>query len=212
MGNQTSKINVTVEGNIGAGKSTFLKVLKQHGFNILQEPLSEWIVQNPDGTTTNVLKEFYKDPEKNAYVFQSFCLRSRCKIMKTMKPDQTYLLERGLHADGIFAATQYEEGRIRPLEYSVYLWELEEAKKDTPSIHKRIYIRTSPETCLRRVKERNREGEENITLEYLNLLHTKHEEWLATRDDGNILLLEGIDYLDEATHEQVVEKVRAFIV
>jgi len=212
MGNQTSNMNVTVEGNIGAGKSTFLKLLKRHGFNILQEPLSEWILQNPDGTTTNVLKEFYEDPEKNAYVFQSFCLRSRCKIMKTMKPDQTYILERGLHADGIFAATQYDQKRIRPLEYSVYLWELEEAKNDTPPIHKRIYIKTPPETCLRRVRERNREGEESITLDYLKQLHEKHEEWLATCDDGNILLLEGIDYLDEATHDQVIEQVRAFLV
>ena len=38
-----------------------------------------------------------------------------------------------------------------------------------------VYIRCSPETCLRRIQQRARPGEDTITLEYLRELHDKHE-------------------------------------
>ena len=44
-----------------------------------------------------------------------------------------------------------------------------------------VYLRTSPETCLERIKTRNRPEEHSITLDYLYQLHECHEQWLSPR-------------------------------
>lgn len=50
-----------------------------------------------------------------------------------------------------------------------------------------FYLRTSPETCMRRLMERNRPEETNrISLEYLQNLHDLHENWLNTRSETMI--------------------------
>ena len=41
-----------------------------------------------------------------------------------------------------------------------------------------IYLKCSPELCLKRVKNRGRKGEENLDLEYLRKVHEKHEIWI----------------------------------
>jgi thymidylate kinase len=46
-----------------------------------------------------------------------------------------------------------------------------------------FYLRTNPETCLKRLNQRARNEETNrVTIEYLQQLHDFHEEWLI---DGN---------------------------
>jgi len=44
-----------------------------------------------------------------------------------------------------------------------------------------VYLRAKPETCLERIKTRNRPEEQSITLDYLKQLHDCHEQWLALR-------------------------------
>ena len=53
-----------------------------------------------------------------------------------------------------------------------------------------IYLRCSPELCLKRIKQRNREGEEGIPLAYLRKVHERHEEWLKTLKNIPILIID----------------------
>jgi deoxyadenosine/deoxycytidine kinase len=45
-------------------------------------------------------------------------------------------------------------------------------------VDKIVYLRSKPEECLERIKVRAREGEEDISLAYLERIHNQHEEWL----------------------------------
>ena len=68
---------IFVEGNIGAGKTTFLKNINIPQLNIQKifEPVSEWI-------QSGMLDKFYKNPDKYAYEFQLYCLKTRFELFK----------------------------------------------------------------------------------------------------------------------------------
>jgi deoxyadenosine/deoxycytidine kinase len=55
------------------------------------------------------------------------------------------------------------------------LWKLADLKLD----HRPIYLRTSPEVCLERMRRRARSEEAAVGLDYLQKIHKLHEEWLG---------------------------------
>ena len=42
-----------------------------------------------------------------------------------------------------------------------------------------VHIDATPETCFTRVKHRSRDGENNISFDYLQKCHDYHEKWLS---------------------------------
>lgn len=44
-------------------------------------------------------------------------------------------------------------------------------------------MRTSPEVVYERVKSRGRPEEDSLSLEYLQQLHTAHEQWLMSKNE-----------------------------
>ena len=64
---------ISVEGNIGAGKSTLIEFLKKRGFIVKPEPVIDWTIASTNGTTINVLEEYYKNPKKYCFCLQT-CL------------------------------------------------------------------------------------------------------------------------------------------
>ena len=49
-----------------------------------------------------------------------------------------------------------------------------------------IYIKADPKVSHERIRKRNRQGEENIPIEYLEKLHKAHNEWLIQENTTNI--------------------------
>ena len=49
------------------------------------------------------------------------------------------------------------------------------------SIDAVVYIKAEPELCLERIKKRARDGEENISLDYLQKLHDKTRRLIIPR-------------------------------
>lgn len=49
--------------------------------------------------------------------------------------------------------------------------------KDCP-IKAVIYLKCKPEICKTRIQKRNREGEADISVDYLKDVHKKHEDWI----------------------------------
>lgn len=48
-----------------------------------------------------------------------------------------------------------------------------------------IYLRASPDTCMKRMQLRKRAEEGGVSLDYLRDLHEKHESWLFPFESGN---------------------------
>jgi deoxyadenosine/deoxycytidine kinase len=178
---------IFVEGNIGTGKSTFLTKLSED-FKVILEPVDEWIkMKNANGK--NLLEEFYSDPSRNAYLFQSIAFRSR---MKNIIRQDTCLFERSIYTDrNVFAKTCREDGLIGDIEWNDYVswfdWLTSEFQIKP---HGFIYLRCDPEVSYERIKMRKRSGEESISFDYLKKLHRKHDDWLLNEDPTKVLIVD----------------------
>ena len=173
------QIVLSIEGNIGAGKSTFLRTLIKHfgeeNIEFVPEPVHMWT--NCNGH--NLLEAFYKDPARYAYMFQSFALLTR--LMNQQKPQKKMIriLERSCLSDFCFAANCKDTGLMNELEFAAYQTYYSYFIKNTPGGPDGIiYLRASPETCFNRMARRNRHEESSVPLDYLTQIHDRHESWL----------------------------------
>ena len=82
----------------------------------------------------------------------------------------------------------YDDNKIEEIEYSIYLRWFNEFIQDQPKTNF-IYIKTTPDICLKRINHRDRIGEENIPLSYLVNCDKYHEDWFKNVND--ILILNG---------------------
>lgn len=178
---------IMVEGNIGAGKSTFLKIIeKSLNVDVIFEPTNKW--QHPDDEQ-NLLHLFYKDTRRWAYTFQSYAFISRVQTIlnhqKQTKTNKIQVLERSVYCDRYcFAKNCFDAGLMSPIEWQVYReWFSWLAEKYTPIPRGFIYLRTDPKTCYNRILKRNRHEEDVISKSYLQALHERHEDWLIKQKD-----------------------------
>jgi deoxyadenosine/deoxycytidine kinase len=195
---------VSIEAQIGAGKSSLIEQLANAKFHkphlVIPEQVDSWSQVKDENSGKNILELFYSNKTKWSYMFQSYVLFSRIHhMLKFIKahPDHIIICERSHLTDlMVFAESLLELGDLQPIEMTVYkkwhsmildLYQLE--------ISAFIYLKADVKTCMSRIKKRSRPGEETIAVEYLELLHKKHEEWLSSGTDSHcgkkVLLVDG---------------------
>ena len=207
---------ISIEGNIGSGKSTMVEYLKQHfkydpTVCFLQEPVDIWNTIT-DNNNINIIENYYKDQKKYAFQFQMMAYISRISLLRdAIKKDYKIIVtERCIFTDAnVFAKMLYDEGKIEEIEYKIYKRWFDEFIKDIPPISL-VYVKTSPEICYKRVLARNRLGEE-IPVTYLRQCHNYHEKWINNNQEClNVLTLDGNDTISEELKKNNIEKIKEF--
>ena len=213
---------VYVEGNVGCGKTTFLELIKERlNIQILEEPVDLW--QNIDGN--NLLENFFLNQERWAFDLQMYITVTRIDQLKNYAKnnlDRFQFVERSVFSGRYcFAKNLFDTGKMSDLEWALYqkLWD-----RDVDIISSFplgfIYLRTPAQICLKRISLRNRKEESPITLNYLQLLEKKHEDWFFHKKVVNphllnipILVLDGSkDMLHDVNlREEYFDKVDSFI-
>ena len=184
----------SIDGNIGAGKTTVIKKLKQNFKNIVifVEPIEEW---EPIITAAN------ENPKKYAFKAQNTILNHFEKIKesvcnKTIKSPSIIIVERSALASLlIFTKNYVEKGIITEKQ----LQHLEQrVKKIQIKYNKRILINTDVANCFDHIKIRQRDFEltslKMQDLKQLDKLYKKmYEKLLHTKKvivNGNQTKLE----------------------
>lgn len=208
---------LSIEGNIGSGKSTVINTLKQFYNNsndvyFLEEPVSEW-VEIKDSDNKNIIQKFYEDQERYSFSFQMMAYISRLAMLKRAIKHcnenniKLIICERSLQTDkNVFCKMLKDTGKIEDVNYQIYLKWFDEFISEIPKIYY-IYIKTDPNIANERVIKRNRKGE-TISVEYLEMCSNYHDTWLCSNKDT--IVINGND-VSSSTFDRTNEIVCSFI-
>jgi deoxyadenosine/deoxycytidine kinase len=207
-------IIISLDGNIGAGKSTLLNEIRNRISNIhyVDEPVGAWTsLKNEEGK--NLLELFYEDKKRWAYTFQNCAILTRLKMIQDAideikdEEPQIILTERSVLTDKyVFAEMLYNSGDINSLEWELYNKWFEAFGKKLP-VRGIIYLSTSSETAKKRIGIRNRHGEENIGLDYLEALDNQHKKWINNTDIPTLIL----STEDGVSLDENISKIKEYI-
>ena len=156
---------ITIDGNIGSGKSTILNLIHQkYKISIDLEPIEQW---------KNYLEDLYVN--KNIFNFQLRVWLDRAWIQEK-DSKSIILMERSpFFIRNTFNKNDYNNNNINEDEFNV----INEMYNKTDNIWKSnlyIYLRSSPKKCLERIQYRGRNNEMDISLDYITNIHNLHEE------------------------------------
>ena len=151
--------NVSVIGNIGCGKSTLLDALSKKNFNVAYEPVHEW----------KFLPKFYNDMKRWCFTLQVEILNS----FKNMDIKNKIVERSPWEACHIFAKNAFNNDLLTKEEFKL-VENITENVGYKPDCF--IYLRATPDICMTRIKERNRECESEISLEYVTQLYELYED------------------------------------
>ena len=150
---------ICIEGNIGAGKTTFAKRYAElTGRTLILEQFSE----NP------FLAEFYKNPKKHAFPLEMSFLAERFQQLNELfsKPDlfsKGYIADYSFYKTRLFAKINLSEG-----EFHIFDRLYQVLARQIPQPDKIIYLHTDLSYIKQNIINRNRDIEESIKETYLS--------------------------------------------
>jgi deoxyadenosine/deoxycytidine kinase len=192
-------IYIVVDGIIGAGKSVLsseclIPELTKLGLKVveIQEPVEKW-------KRSGHLQRFYENPSREAFRFQIKVFHDRiqeCRKthLKYGNDADLFILERSIFTDCLFMNMLLADGIIDQSQHDDYmeLWAMwSELMPFSPDMF--IYLRPSIDTCMSRLRQRNRDGEAGVSMKYQTALMKEHDCFLkgttVSIDDRQIPLL-----------------------
>lgn len=174
---RNKKFTVSVEGNIGCGKTTLLSYFEPFStVEAIKEPINKWT--NVHGH--NALELLYKDPKRWSFSFNNYALLTRLQMHEHVPATPVKMLERSIYSTRyVFVENSYQSGSLAGLEHAVldemFCHILKTRKVEVDLI---VYLRASPEVCYERLRRRNRKEENTVPYDFIKRLHDLHEDWL----------------------------------
>ncbi len=190
---------------------------------LVPEPVESWTEQEYETRPLNsgqserrsIFSLFYSDMRRWGFLFQIKAFTSRlrymCEQLQRLETEFTeagcevvLLMERSLLVDRIFIRNLYESGVIATAEWDIYCEFYDTITTATTRHHDLImYVDTPPAKCDARIKQRGREGEEDIPMQYLLDLHAQH---LRMLDDFAALsgrFVQRVHFSDDMTQDAI---------
>ena len=187
---------VTIEGNIGAGKTTLAHLLSKH-YNarlILEE-----FAENP------FLPKFYENPGQYAFPLELFFMAERYKQLKDLLQTQD-MFQTVTVSDYLFTkCLLFAKVNLPEEEFRLYqkLFDIINPQIVKPDIL--IYLHTTVEKLQSNIKKRNRSYEQSIPDEYLYTLQETYTQYINQYRIKTIFVdASNADFLYNPEHLQVI--------
>lgn len=187
---------ITIEGNIGAGKTTLSHLLSRH-FNarlVLEE-----FADNP------FLPKFYENPKLYAFPLELFFMAERFKQLKDLI-QQKDLFQTVTISDYLFTkCLLFAKVNLPEDEFRLYqrLFDIIHQQLLQPDLL--IYLHSPVKKLQENIKKRNRTYEQNISDEYLLNLQETYSHYIKQHNLKTLYVdVSNADFLGNEKHLQVI--------
>ena len=195
---------VTIEGNIGAGKTTLVRRLRElwrdhERVVVVEEPVCDWVDQG-------FLQGMY-DGDVGKGEFQHMVLVHRFEQLQRALAQRPVLvvMERSPWSNRhVFATANLAPASLALFDHS---WRLvERCIGAVWGVH-HVYLVVGVPELRRRVTHRARDGERAISCEYLTDLADRHEAWLGARDTAPVWRIDASGPADAVCRRASVDAI-----
>jgi deoxyadenosine/deoxycytidine kinase len=187
---------ITIEGNIGAGKTTLAHLLAKHFDARL---VLEEFAENP------FLPKFYENPEQYAFPLELFFMAERYKQMKDMLHTRD-LFQTITISDYLFTkCLLFARVNLGDEEYRLYqkLFDIMHQQIIQPDIL--IYLHAPVAKLQQNIKKRNRPYEQGISNDYLFNIQETYSAYIRQHPIKTLLVDAGnADFLNNPLHLKAI--------
>jgi deoxyadenosine/deoxycytidine kinase len=173
---------VSVDGAIGAGKSTLVRQLSEF-YRVFEEPIEAW----------TLLEDFAKDPKNHAYGLQIEILISYYKLKKKIDPDdQLVIMERSPWSSDRVFFDMYIDCPLKRQTYN----EMFDFYGYEPDLI--LFLDVDEETSWQRVQQRGRPQESGYTEKHVKNVVKKYKSVMDETTTSVIRLTNETSFLQDA--------------
>ena len=201
---------IVVAGNIGAGKTSLTERL---GSRLGWETAFESVSDNP------YLPDFYADMRAWSFHLQIFFLGHRSnQYLDLARSERSAILDRSIYEDAyIFARALHHLGNLNERDYLAYRRVFELLVSTLPPPNLLINLKAPIDVLMERIRRRGRDIESGITADYLTLLDSFYDDWMASFDVCPVLTIHTgqlgrespLDFVHNSHHlDIVVERIQ----
>ena len=187
---------ITIEGNIGAGKTTLAHLLSRH-YNA--RLILEAFADNP------FLPKFYENPKQFAFPLELFFMAERFKQLKELV-QQKDLFQNVTISDYLFTkCLLFAKITLPEDEFRLYqrLFEIIHQQLIQPDIL--IYLHTPVNKLQENIKKRNRPYEQNIPDDYLFNIQETYTHYIKQHNIKTLFVdATNADFLSNEKHLQTI--------
>ena len=187
---------ITIEGNIGAGKTTLAQLLSRH-YN--SRIILEEFADNP------FLSKFYEKPEQYAFPVELFFMAERFKQLKELLQQQNLFQELTI-SDYLFTkCLLFAKVTLPEDEFRLYqrLFDIIHQQLVQPDLL--IYLHAPVEKLQSNIKKRNRTYEQNIPDEYLSNIQDTYTNYIRQQSTKTLIVdVTEADFLNNDKHLQTI--------
>ena len=178
-------MHIGIAGNIGCGKTTLTRMLSEHyGWT----PKYESVTYNP------YLEDYYKDIERWSYNLETYFLAQRFQDLIEIANSKDVIIQDRTILEGvhIFVANNKAMGNLSERDFDTYMhiFNLMMSMVREPDLL--IYLKSSVPHLVSQIQKRGRDYEKGISIEYLNNLNERYDEWIGNYS-GKVLVIAADD-------------------
>lgn len=188
----TMKGIICVDGVVGVGKSTLSELISErYNIKLYEEPVTD----NP------ILDKYYHDRKRWSFPLQVFFLNKRFKIIKDASKLPACVLDRSIYGDVIFSRMLVHDGLMTEEEFKLYEELLYNMLEHIEKPKLMIYLETSVDNAIKKIKKRGRDYEQIVPREYWENLDKNYREYFENYNLSDLLKI-NVDEIDFVENEK----------